>query len=158
MFADLKNVGFTVEETHEGICSITGSLCVPAQIVVIPRLPEGEYEEFKILAPKAKRKDVVRFLDKASKHPGEHASAILRVSMAANQELYRKLVGEEGSMKDVFESIFHKELLEKESRGRSEGRADIISRMLKRGMTPEQVADLIALPVAEVLALRGGSC
>ena len=68
-------------------------------------------------------------------------------------------------MKDVFERIFHKELAAKEAKGRDEGwtagreegRADIISRMLAGGMTPEQIADLISLPLAEVLALRGGA-
>lgn len=54
-------------------------------------------------------------------------------------------------MKDVFKNIFHKELAEE----RAEGRADIISRMLAGGMTPQEVANLIALPLAEVLALRG---
>ena len=129
---------------------MTGPSCVSTQIVVISRLPEGEYEEFKILAPNAKKADVLRFFEKASKNPSEHVNAILRISMAANQELYQKLE-EEGPMKDVFKNIFHKELAEE----RAEGRADIISRMLAGGMTPQEVANLIALPLAEVLALRG---
>ncbi|MBQ7263068.1 MAG: hypothetical protein IJR14_05040, partial [Synergistaceae bacterium] len=39
-----------------------------------------------------------------------------------------------------------------EARGRKEGRLDIISRMLGHGMSPQQVADVTALPVAEILA------
>ena len=76
-------------------------------------------------------------------------------------------------MRDVFEDIFHKELAKERTEGLSEGltegrregltegrreeRANIISRMLAGGMTPEQISDLIALPLAEVLALRGGA-
>ena len=164
MFAILQASGFSIEEVHKGVYHVAGPLCVPAQVVVISRLSDGEYEELKILAPKAKREDVVRFLDRASQDPSEHVSAILRVSMAVNKALYQQLE-EEGPMKDVFEEIFHKTLAAKEAKGRSEGRregrseerADIISRMLAKGMTPEQISDLIALPLAEVLALRGGA-
>ena len=80
-------------------------------------------------------------------------------------------------MRDVFEDIFHKELARERTEGLTEGRreglteglregltegrreerANIISRMLAGGMTPEQISDLIALPLVEVLALRGGA-
>ena len=88
-------------------------------------------------------------------------------------------------MKDVFESIFHKELSAAKNEGwtagrnegwtagrdegwvagrnegwvagRNEERANIISRMLAGGMTPQQIADIIALPLSEVLALSGGA-
>ena len=184
LFALLKATGFSVEGPHEGIYHVEGPLCVPTQVVAISRLPGGGYEELKILAPNAKREDVVRFLDRASQGPSEHASAILRVSMAANKALYQKL-REEGPMRDVFEDIFHKELAKERTEGLTEGRregltegrregltegrregltegrreerANIISRMLAGGMTPEQISDLIALPLAEVLALRGGA-
>ena len=163
LFALLKAAGFSVDGSHEGIYRVEGPLCVPTQVVAISRLPGGEYEELKILAPNAKREDVVRFLDRASQGPNEHASAILRVSMAANKALYQKL-REEGPMRDVFEDIFHKELAKERTEGLSEGltegrreeRANIISRMLAGGMTPEQISDLIALPLAEVLAAAAG--
>ena len=160
MFADLKKEGFNLEEVRGGIYYVRGPLFIFTQIVVISRLPEGEYEELKILAPKAKKEDVAKFLDKASKNPSDHVSAILRVSMAANEDLYQKL-GVEGPMKDVFESIFHKELSAAKNEGwtagRNEERANIISRMLAGGMTPQQIADIIALPLSEVLALSGGA-
>ena len=44
-----------------------------------------------------------------------------------------------------------------EAKGRREGEANIITRLLAGGMTPEQISDIIALPLAEVLALRGGA-
>ncbi|MBQ7263907.1 MAG: hypothetical protein IJR14_09350 [Synergistaceae bacterium] len=148
MLAALERAGVTIEKADEGIwrMGISGPICVPTQVVVTSQLPSG-YEAFKILARGAKREDVVKVLEEAYGTKSEHLSAILRVSMAANMELYRRLE-EEGPMRDVFESIFHKELAEKEAkgiekgeaRGRKEGRLDTLVSLVRRGLLTLSVA------------------
>ena len=140
-----------MQENHPGIYHVSGSLCVPAQVVVTSRLPDGEYESFKILAKNAKEKDVVRFLEHAYQNPSKYMSTILRVSMAANRDLYRKLK-EESSMMDVFEDLFHNELMARRNEGISIGEArgitigeerarrSIMERLVAAGIDPTGTA------------------
>ena len=125
-FAILKEMGFIVSEAQPGIYCVEAALSLSVHVVIIPQLPEG-YEELKILAPKAKKEDALKVLEDARKNDDpyyiEHIEAGLRVSMAANPELYEE-IREESIMVDVFERIFAKELTEKKTEGRAEGRAE----------------------------------
>ena len=146
MFAALRRRGCTVEEVSGGIYYVDGPLCVPAQVVVISRL-EG-YEELRILSPGASKEDVRQFIERTLQRPSDHVRAILRVSLAANRELYQELE-EEGQMKDVFERVFHKELAEAKAAGRNEGWA--------AGRNEGALAMLILLVQDGLLSLRKGA-
>ncbi len=71
----------------------------------------------------------------------------MRVSMAANKDLYKKLK-EESSMVDVFEDIFHDELTAKwndglrigEARGEERARRSIMENLIAGGMSPDKAA------------------
>ena len=118
-FAILKEMGFSVSEAQSGIYCVEVASSLSVQVVIIPQLPEG-YEGLKILAPRAKKDSVLKVLEDARKNNDpyyiEHIEAGLRVSMAANPELYEE-IREEGIMVDVFGRIFSKELKEQKTEG-----------------------------------------
>ena len=153
MFKDLKNLGFCVKEIKPGIYYVTGALCVPVQIVVTSKLSHGGYEALKILAKNADRDDIVKFLQEVNKSPSVNASAILRVSTAANEILYETLRKENFRMGAV-ERIFKEEFSAAEERalnrgidkgiiigidkGRAEERKLIRERLIEFGMSPQE--------------------
>ena len=161
MFEALKQTGLEVVEDHPGVYHIEGQLTVPAQVIVTSRLPPGEYAAFKLLAKDATREDIMQFMAERDNYNPEDVRTILRVSVAANRELYRKLK-EEGPMEDAFEWVFREELTaarndgisigEKwgEERGISIGedraRHSILERLIADGMEPARAAHIVGMP------------
>lgn len=138
MFDNLVNKGFDITESYPGIYYVTGRITFPTQVIVTSRLPAGSYEALKILTGGAKEEDVIKFMQAAQEHYNkDDVSAILRVSMALNKNLYKTLK-EASPMKDVFREIFHDELMEKEAAlaaSRAEGVALGISIGETRGIS-----------------------
>lgn len=159
MFKELAAKGFDVKEINSGIYYITGRITFPTQVIVTSRLPAESYEAFKILAADAREDDVVKFMKVArSNYDPEDVSAILRVSMALNKNIYQKL-REASLMKDVFMEIFHEEMAESEARGiaigetrgetrgRHEERKIIFNRLIANGMSPIEAANIIGASI-----------
>ncbi len=152
MFVALAKEGRGTESNHPGIYRIIGPLTIPAQVVVTSQLPEGEYEALKILTRNAREADIIRFLeDNRNNHnAADNISAILRVSIAANETLFLRLE-KEGLIVEAFERVFHKELAEARSEGKAEGRAEerrtIRDRLIARGISPQEAASLTGLPL-----------
>ena len=93
-FATLEGMGLNISETAPGIYCVEWIPHLHVQVVLIPQLPKG-YEELKALAPGAEKEDVCKVLADASKHHDqvylENIKAMLRISMAANPELYEEI-------------------------------------------------------------------
>ena len=133
---------------------------VPAQVVVMSQLPDGEYEALKVLTRGAKEADIVKFLEdnKDNQEAADDISAILRVSIAANEELFQKL-REAGIMVGAVERLFQKELdatrdegiiigeARSNERARQEARQAIRDRLIARGIAPQEPAGLTGLAV-----------
>ena len=158
MFAALERIGFQVTETHPGVYYINGALTVPAQVIVTSRLPAGEYAAFKILAKGAAREDVIEFMSARDSYSPDDVRTILRVSIAANEELFQELE-REGVMMDAFERVFHNELTAArndgrqdgivigEAQGRAQERKLIMERLIAGGISPQQAAAFTGLTV-----------
>ena len=83
---------------------------------------------------------------------------ILRVSIAANEELFQELE-REGVMMDAFERVFHNELTAArndgrqdgivigEAQGRAQERKLIMERLIAGGISPQQAAAFTGLTV-----------
>ena len=124
--------------------------------------------ELKILAKGAKREDIVKFLQESfARYDREDALAILEISMAANENIYRELK-EDSDMVGAFER-FNAEFLAKkeaeyeerfaqkyaqreaqtEERGRKEGRLEALRTMMEKliaeGWSPERAAEFTGL-------------
>lgn len=159
MFKALRRLGRGVEEAYPGVYVVTGPLTVPTQVVVTSRLPLGEYGLFKILAKSARREDIVKFLEDLDLYDVEDARAILTVSTALNEEIYRELK-EERRMIGALERLMQEELADREAigeergieRGRKEGRREgrkegriealkvVMDRLIAGGMDPGEAA------------------
>ena len=125
MFSMLAGEGHEVKSDYPGIYRVAGHLTVPAQVVVSSQLPDGEYEALKVLTRNARERDIVKFMDdnQDNRELSEDISAILRVSMAANEELYRRLE-EESIMVGAFERFVERRLAKAREEGISVGKAE----------------------------------
>lgn len=150
MFEALRNDGFQVQEAHPGIYRITGPISVPAQVVVASRLPSGEYEEFKILAKNAKEEDVLKVLGKIGTDGkmAEYVSAVIRVSAAVNDGLFKK-IEEESTMSEAIRQIFSKEF----DKERREAKEEVVLLMLQRKMPVEDIKYCTKIPVERIIAI-----
>ena len=160
MFSMLTEEGRETINPYPGIYHVTGPLMVPAQVVVMSQLPNGEYEALKVLTRGAEEADVVKFLEdnKDNREAFDDISAVLRVSIAANEELFQKL-REAGIMVGAVARLFQKELEEARDEGiiigearsneraRQEERQAIRDRLIARGMAPQEAASLTGLAV-----------
>ena len=118
--------------------------------MIASRLPQGEYEEFKILAKNAKKEDVLKVLSKVGgdDRMAEYVSAILRVSVAVNEELYKE-IEEEGIMTEAVRRVFSKELDEQ----KKEAKEEIVVRMLKKNMSVGDIQDCTEVPSDRIIAI-----
>ena len=95
VFELLESLGIQTEEKYPGIFYLTGRIQYETQIIVFSRLDET-HPAYRILRPGATEKDVERFLQEAqlASEPWEKAdiSALMEVSVAANKELYEKIL------------------------------------------------------------------
>ena len=96
------------------------------------------FSAFKILSKGAKKEDIIRFLNGWELYDPEDLHSILRVSVAANEDMFMELE-REGIMMGAFERVFHNELAEARSQGRDEGIAFGVERGMaigtERGIT-----------------------
>lgn len=147
MFTELERLGCEVGEPHPGIYSVAGPLCVPAQVVVMSQLPDGEYEALKILAGNAREEDIAKFIGEVNdsdKNLENDIGAVLKVSIAANRALYRRL-REEGLMTDAIYELFHEEFEAAEAKGRNEERRIITDKLIAAGWEPRDAASFTGL-------------
>ena len=108
----LKETGFNVTESHSGIYNVDGKISIPVQIVVVSRMPDGEYEGLKLLAKGAKAGEIIDYIEKAilsgNENIKENAKAVVGICLNANKELGKELK-EANKMDDVIKSFFSKE-------------------------------------------------
>ena len=123
MVKALQKRGFDVEQSFPGIYYVTSRTSLPTQLVVISQLAEGTYPGMKILAKNARMEDVKQFLGSITnnRHMIEYATAILQVSIAANQELFEKMKKEDSVMNAAVERLFAKEINVKWNDGWNDG-------------------------------------
>ena len=140
MLANLKAGGLTVENAYPGIYRFSGALSVPTQVVVISRLPQGEYSAFKALGENATKEDLIELLqlaDSLDQQMLDYIRAVLNVSMVLNRQIIAE-IKEAGIMpeaiKAIFKEDFQKERAEGRAEGRVEGRVEILSNLVKDGI------------------------
>ena len=105
----LKMTGFNILETHSGIYKVKGKISIPMQIVVVSRLPNGEYEGLKLLAKGAKADEVIDYVEKTisigDENVRENVKTVIGVCLSVNKKLGEELK-EAGKMDDVFRDTF----------------------------------------------------
>ena len=124
----LKITGFNIVETHSGIYKVKGKISIPVQIVVVSRLPDGEYEGLKLLAKGAKADEVIDYVEKTisigDENVRENVKTVIGVCLSVNKKLGEELK-EAGKMDDVFRDtfryLFEEDIENAEQRGIQKG-------------------------------------
>ena len=152
----LEKRGFEVKQAFPGIYHVTSQTMLPTQLVVFSRLAEGTYPGMKILAKNARMEDVKRFLDSITDDPlmVEYANAILVVSIAANPELYERLMKEDGEMNETVERVLSKQFTQKWNDGIAKGREIDAIEMLKDDMPEDKIAKYTQLTFERIKELK----
>ena len=103
------------------------------------RLQKGEYEALKALAENADKEEILRLLglikESANSKIAEYVSAVLRVCIAVNKELFHE-IKEEGVMTEAVESLFKEEF----DQIRQETKDEVITNMLKANEPVDKIA------------------
>ena len=147
---------------------MTSQTMLPTQLVVFSQLAEGSYPGMKILAKNARMEDVKRFLDSITNDRImiEYANAILVVSIAANPELYARLIKEDGEMNETVERVLSKQFTQKwndgiakgraegEAIGREKGKEEDAIEMLKDDMPEDKIAKYTQLTFERIKELK----
>ena len=136
----LQETGFTVIESHSGIYKVEGKISIPVQIVVVSKLPDGEYEGVKLLAKGVKADDVIDYVEKAistgNENVKENVKTVIEVCLSANKNLGKEL-REAGKMDDIFKDtfryLFEKDFDEAEQKGIQKDRERVARDMLNNG-------------------------
>ena len=92
----LEKGGNKLEKKYPGIYYVHGNVLFDTQIVVTGRLRREYHSSLRVLSKNAGEMDVKTFLMETErlKEPGDrnNANAVLQVSIAANEELYQKIL------------------------------------------------------------------
>jgi hypothetical protein len=137
LFAQLKKQGAQIEERFPGIYYVTGGTLFDTQIVVTNQLNKETHSSLRVLSKDAQAEDIRLFLEEAEKlkQPGDrnNISAVLRVSVDANQSVYDR-VKEDETMGDALRELMKDELEEAHANGMEEGMQRGMERGMERGI------------------------
>ena len=128
-FDYLEKLGAKIQRKYDGIYYIDGFIRMPVQVVVTKELDWNENHSLRLLTRKADEKEMREYLMDADSltEPGDirNASAVLRVCIAANIELFKKVRSEFSMSEDqVLRELLSDLIEEGEAKGRMEGRVE----------------------------------
>jgi hypothetical protein len=127
MMKQMELLGAGIEEKYPGIYYVKGLVSFDTQIVVTSRLSKKMHSSLRVLSKAAQAEDIKIFLEEAEKlkQPGDrnNISAVLRVSVDANQSVYDR-VKEDETMGDALRELMKDELEEAHANGMEEGREE----------------------------------
>ena len=165
LFEQFQTADRSIESPYPGVYYLKGLSILPLQIVIPTELKETDFRALRIMMPNADEEEIRAFIGEAKSYAEKgdrlDADAVLHVSGASNTELYRR-IWEEKAMYDFFRDVFNDEYVAAENRGLEkgrvegleEGRTSIIEKMLRKGKTPEEIADLTDVEVADIRKIQ----
>ena len=157
MFKLLKTLGMDATEKYKGIYYLSGKTTFDTQVIVTSRLDGEKHAGLKILSRRAKKDDIIRFLEEArlATEPGElhDIDAVLQVSVSANREVYQE-VRKEKSMCQALKDLMKEEIAEERAKERAEATADTkivdIKELMKNmKWTADQAMKALGISVAD---------
>ena len=153
LFKYMKTLGYKVKRKFPGVYYIFGMADIKMQVVVGSELKGDEFVPIRVQNKNASEEDIRKFIEmcealKKENKPyyTEMARAVMQVSIENNRETYDRILEDimnalEDLMKDRI-AIREQESFDKGvSEGRSEGRAELLTRLQESGMiTADQAA------------------
>ena len=114
LFKEWKKEGVEISHPYGGVYYVEGVVSLPLQIIVANELEEEEFLSLKMLMPGVKEKEIRKFLAymRTLEGPGDRrdAEAVLRVSVSANVEVYKKAGREDEMVNQVVWRLFGDEI------------------------------------------------
>jgi hypothetical protein len=127
MMKQLELLGAAIKEKYPGIYYVKGLVSFDTQIVVTSQLSKETHSSLRVLSKAAQAEDIRIFLEEAEKlkQPGDrnNISAVLRVSVDANQSVYDE-IKEDETMGDALRELMKDELEEAHENGVEQGREE----------------------------------
>jgi hypothetical protein len=124
MMKQLELLGAAIKEKYPGIYYVKGLVSFATQIVVTGQLSREMHSSLRVLSKAAQAEDIKIFLEEAEamKLPGDrnNISAVLRVSVDANQSVYDR-IKEDETMGDALRELMKDELEEARANGIEQG-------------------------------------
>ena len=148
--------GYSISQKFSGVYYISGIAELKIQIVVGCELEGDEFIPLRVQKENASEEDIRKFIEMCGglteQADKDMAENVMQVSIANNQETYKKIV-EETKMSKALEVLMADKLAAREAEGRTQGRnegiaigekkgrADLLSRLQENGMiTADQAA------------------
>lgn len=140
LFKEWKRKGIEISHPYGGVYYVEGVVSLPLQIIVANELEEEEFLSLKMLMPGVKEKEIRKFLAymRTLEKPGERrdAEAVLRVSVSANVEMYKRAGREDEMVNQVVWRLFGDEI----EKVVEEKLSDSVEEVIEKTMTDDQVS------------------
>ena len=155
LFKEWKKEGVEISHPYGGVYYVEGVVSLPLQIIVANELEEEEFLSLKMLMPGVKEKEIRKFLAymRTLEGPGDRrdAEAVLRVSVSANVEVYKKAGREDEMVNQVVWRLFGDEIQKAvndsvEEAITDEKVSDIKRIMKKLKMTEQEAMNCLDIP------------
>jgi hypothetical protein len=150
MMQALKKQGAIIKEKYPGIYYVKGLVSFDTQIVVTSQLSKETHSSLRVLSKAAQAEDIKIFLEDAEKlkQPGDrnNVSAVLRVSVDANQSVYDE-IKEDETMGDALRELMKDELEEAHASGIEEGLLSSVGNLMKSmHLSAEEAMKALGIP------------
>ena len=153
LYNQFQTADRSIESPYPGVYYLKGLSILPLQIVIPTELEEADFRALRIMMPNANEEEIRQFIGEAKEYTEKgdrlDADAVLHVCGASNTELFQK-IREDKTMYDVLRDMFNDEYEAAEERGRD----NIIIKMLRKGKTPEEIAELTDIEVDAVRKIQ----
>ena len=157
LFKALERLGAVIEQKYSGVYYVSGLAPFPTQIVVSSRLEPGAYAALRAMSLDAADQDARALILQSRENPDpgfrRNLEAVLRVSIAANGELYER-IRRDSTMYDALRELMKEDLTQERNAGMQAGmqaeRQEMAIRMIQKQMTYDLIMDLTSLPFSKV--------
>lgn len=123
------------------------------------QLDKRLHSSLRVLSENAERDDVERFLleskKRASQGEKNNINAVLLVSSDANPQVYEK-IRKDTDMSHVLEELMKDVIDERVAQGVEQSKKELLTKMINRGKSIDDIAEFTGFSVAEVNSIVSG--
>ena len=153
LFKALERLGAVIEQKYNGVYYVSGLAPFPTQSVVSSRIEPGAYAALRSMSLDASDQDARDLILQSRENPDpgfrRNLEAVLRVSIAANNELYER-IRRDSTMRDALRELMKDDFIRERNAGMQANSQEIATRMIQKRMAYDLIVDLTNLPLSKV--------
>lgn len=142
LFKALEADGCEVKRIRPGVYKIEGLVSIGVNIIVTRELDDPNLSAIKAMAYKAEEEDIRRFILESSKYTEKgdksDADAVLQIIAGANEEMIRKMRGDE-RMCEALREIMAEDLQNAENKGMDKGITGMVNVLKTMGIPDSEI-------------------